>query len=254
MFRYVSLSFAEFTVMLINNVFDALISANIRQTESYMQLVESVGQSLQQFVANTHPVVSEDQVNLFLAPLANISSGETLTYEDVTRVNEALFLPDEAGVANNNQVATSGDLDGSEVQAIRLAAAKRLAANKFSVLQEMMRQGILRIVVDNGIIESRLTFSTYSRSDHRTSTFDQVRKASQEGTVGGAVAGGVGAVLPANIFAGGLGVAAGVGNESESFLHVTTSRESQRDVSGSRVQIFGRVELHFETDYVPLNT
>ena len=186
MFRYLTLSFAQFTSMLINNVFDALISANIRQTEAYIQRVESVGQSLQQFVANTHPVVSEDEITQFLAPLASISAGETLTDEDVTRVNEALFLPDDAGVASNNQVATSGALDDTEVQAIRDAAAKRLAANKFSLLQEMVRQGILRIVVDNGIIETRLTFSTFSRSDHRTSTFDQVRKASSETTTTGA--------------------------------------------------------------------
>ena len=52
----------------------------------------------------------------------------------------------------------------------------------------------------------------------------------------------------------GLGVGAGGANEKESFLHVTSARESQRDVSGSRVQIFGRVELQFKTDYVPLNT
>ena len=52
----------------------------------------------------------------------------------------------------------------------------------------------------------------------------------------------------------GLGAGARVTQGTESSLHVTSARETQRDVSGSRMQIFGRVEIQFKTDYVPLNT
>ena len=36
-------------------------------------------------------------------------------------------------------------------------------------------------------------------------------------------------------------------------LAIRTSNESHRDVSGSRVQIFGRVQVNFKTDYAPLS-
>jgi hypothetical protein len=49
----------------------------------------------------------------------------------------------------------------------------------------------------------------------------------------------------------GFGGAGGFG-KSNSSLTVSTSKESHRDVSGSRVQIFGRVRLNFKTDLLPL--
>lgn len=252
--RYTQMGFAQFTSMLINNVFDALISANIRQTEAYIQLVEAVGQTLQRFIANTQNDIDPDEITQFLAPLANIAAGETLAEADVTRVNDALALPDDAGVTGNNRVAILGDLNDAEVTDIRQAAGRRLAANKYVLLQEMVRQGILRIVVDNGIIETRLTFSSFRRTSSTSSTFDQIRKASSEITSTGQIGAGLGFLGAAG--AGILGAAVGVGGgkEKDSFLHVTTTRESQRDVSGSSVQIFGRVEIQFKTDYVPLNT
>jgi hypothetical protein len=36
-------------------------------------------------------------------------------------------------------------------------------------------------------------------------------------------------------------------------VSVRTTNESQQDVSGSSVNIFGRVELDFKTDYLPLS-
>ena len=192
MARYTTMGFAQFTSMLINNVFDALISANIRQTEAYIQLVEAVGQSLRNFVANTQNAISQDEITGFLAPLANITTGETLIDADVTRVNDSLALPDDTGVTGNNRVATIGALDDTEVGIIRVAAGKRLAANKFALLQEMVRQGILRIVVDSGIIETRLTFSNYRRTSNTSSTFDQTRDASRESVTAGSLAAGLG--------------------------------------------------------------
>ena len=119
-----------------------------------------------------------------------------------------------------------------------------MAANKYAILQELVRQGILRIVVDNGIIETRLTFSSFRCTSNTSSTFDQVRDASRKQITTGSLAAGLGF----------LSAGAGVAKETESSLHVTSARETKRDVSGSRMQIFGRVEIQFKTDYVPLNT
>ena len=124
MARYFIMGFAQVTSMLINIVFDALISANTRQTEAYIQLVEAVGQTLQNFVANTQNAISQEEITRFLAPLADIAAGETLIEADVTRVNDALALPHEAGVTGNNRVATIGDLDVAEVADIRVAVGR----------------------------------------------------------------------------------------------------------------------------------
>jgi len=151
-------------------------------------------------------------------------------------------------------MAAAGALDVAEVADIRLAAGRRLAANKYAVLQELVRQGILRIVVDNGIIETRLTFSSFRFRSNTSSTFDQVRDASRKQITTGSLAAGLGFLSAAGSATLGLGAGAGVAKETESSLHVTSARETKRDVSGSRMQIFGRVEIQFNTDYVPLNT
>ena len=129
-----------------------------------------------------------------------------------------------------------------------------MAANKYAILQELVRQGILRIVVDNGIIETRLTFSSFRCTSNTSSTFDQVRDASRKQITTGSLAAGLGFLSAAGSATLGLGAGAGVAQETKSSLHVTSARDTQRDVSGSRMQIFGRVEIQFNTDYVPLNT
>jgi hypothetical protein len=42
------------------------------------------------------------------------------------------------------------------------------------------------------------------------------------------------------------------GAEAKASLSVSTANATQRDVTGSRVQIYGRVRLNFKTDLVPL--
>ena len=37
-------------------------------------------------------------------------------------------------------------------------------------------------------------------------------------------------------------------------LKVSTARSTDRDILGSAVQVFGRVQIDFNTDYPPLNT
>ena len=112
MARYSTMVFAQFTSMLIDNVFDALISANIRQTEAYIQLVEAVGQTLQNFIANTQNAISQEEITQFLAPLANVADGENLIDADVTRVNDALAFPDDAGGCHAEQQSSGSGHSG----------------------------------------------------------------------------------------------------------------------------------------------
>jgi hypothetical protein len=106
---------------------------------------------------------------------------------------------------------------------------------------------MLRLYVDNGSIETRLTFTTYGSSVSASESSTRKRVESNVRAGASASAGG-----------GLLGLIAGtpkVGAEASSevtTIAVSSAKQSQRDVSGSRVQIFGRVKLNFKTDFVPL--
>jgi hypothetical protein len=248
--RLDEIGFPEFTAKLITDTFDALVSANLRQTEAYIELVQSVAKSLAEFINDTKDDISGEELLQFLAaalPPADpasedpreVKAGETLTDEDVELLNTALETPAEAGVSNDNKVATAGELDQAKVDAIFEAVAIRISANRYDLLKEMVKQGILRLVVETGVIESRLTFTTYgstfyqknANSYHR-STYRRVSKGKTSGIV--------------SIFG------SYSSNTKRTSVSVRTTKETHRDITGSRVQIFGLVRVNFKTDYLPL--
>ena len=248
--RLDEIGFPEFTAKLITDTFDALVSANLRQTEAYIELVQSVAKSLAVFINDTKDDISGEELLQFLAAALpptdpdseeprEVKVGETLTDGDVELLNTALETPAGAEVPDNNKVATAGELDQAKVDAILEAVAKRIAVNRYDLLKEMVKQGILRLVVETGVIESRLTFTTYgstfyqknANSYHR-STYRRVSK----GRTGGLV----------SLFG------SYSSNTYRTSVSVRTTKETHRDITGSQVQIFGLVRVNFKTDYLPL--
>lgn len=241
--RLQEIGFAEFTSTLINEVFDALVAANLRQMGAYIDLLQAAALTLRDFISQTAADVSPQEVAAFLERLGGLEEGRRVDDPDV--LNSALELPANAEVDGNNRVVPARALTDDDVTSIQTAVARRLAANRFQLLQETVRQGALRLIVDNGIIETRLTFSTYGRSDRSKSTSERLREESS-----GASGGGAGIGFGGGPFGFGGGFATGSAATS---LNVSTAKSSERDVTGSRVQIYGRVEIHFKTDYAPLS-
>jgi len=250
--RLDEIGFPEFTCKLITDIFDALVSANIRQTQAYIELLQSVSLSLKDYINETKDDIGGDEILQFLAkvlPPADPASGEptkvvknaTLSDADAAGLNKALKTPDAANVANDNEVAAAGEeLNDAAFKAISDAVAIRLAVNKYDLLKEMVKQGLMRIVVESGKIETRLTFTTYGSSFYQKQSSDYHRDSFN---------------FRANAKTGGFVSLWAKASASTSFnsINVRTSKETQRDISGSRVEIFGGVTLNIKTDYLPLN-
>lgn len=245
------IGFPEFTAKLITDTFDALVSANMRQTEAYIELVQSVASTLAEFINKTSDDISGEELLQFLSrvvpadadssdPQTKIQVGETLSDGERDNLNTALTLPDEAAVTDNNAVATTDPIDQNLFDAILDAVARRISANRYDLLKEMVKQGILRLVVEDGLIETRLTFSAYASSFYQKNS-----NAYQRNTYKRNSKGGTGPII--SLF----------GNYSSrtarTSVGVRTTKETHRDISGSRVQVFGMVRINFKTDYLPLN-
>lgn len=249
--RLDEIGFPEFTCKLITDVFDALVAANIRQTQAYIELLQSVSLSLKAYINETKDDIGGDEILQFLAkvlPPADPASGQptkvvqgaTISDEDAAKLNKALQTPATAEVANNNEVVSAGSVNEAALKAISDAVAVRLAANKYDLLKEMVKQGLLRIVVESGRIETRLTFTTYGSSFYQKQSSSYHRDSFQ---------------FRANAKTGGFVSMWAKASASTSFnsINVRTSKETQRDISGSRVEIFGGVTLNIKTDYLPLS-
>ncbi len=245
--RVGEIGFAAFTAQLVRDVFAAVLETNIEQTRVYMELVERVAQGLATYITTTKDDVGPEEIAQFIALLPDtikLEAGQSLTQAGADAINNATRTEDSAGVANNNRAAAAGSLDAATVTKIRDAIAIRIASNRFTLLQTMVRQGITRLVIDNGLIESRLTFNTYSRAIASTQSATKTSGGAAGGIAGLYVLGGL-------IGSGAIGGAAG-GGLGGFMLTTTTTNTLDRDVSGSSVQIYGRVRISFKTDYVPL--
>jgi len=256
--RLSEIGFPEFTAQLITDTFNAITASYLNQTSQYIGVVQAVSQTLQDYINNTADDISADEIGAFLLGIAGLNddalnfllgdstAAASLNSTEATAINNAVALPPAAGPST--APASSGNLTGTKKQTISQAIARRVANNKYDLLQTMVRQGVLRLYVDNGIIETRLTFTTYGQAVSSSSKTN--RKRIEDSRASGFGAGGGFGGIVGNTLAG-FGAAGGSGKSSSS-LAVSTSQASQRDVSGSRVQIFGRVRLNFKTDLLPL--
>jgi len=246
--RLDEIGFPEFTTKLVTDVFDALVASNIRQMESYTELLSAVSKELTTYINETQDDIDGQQVLAFLAqvvPAADddgdeatkVHVGGELTSDDSDTLSQAVAVPGEDAPA-----LPSGTLDQSGVDQILAAVARRIAASRYELLTQLVRQGLLRLVVDRGTIETRLTFSTYatSTSSSQVRTYDRrsrVRKA------------GAGVSIATKV----LGFGASASTQSTR-LRIRTTNQQDRDTSGSSVQIYGGVTLNFRTDFLPLET
>jgi hypothetical protein len=242
--RLNEIGFPEFTAKLITDTFDALVSANIRQTEAYLELISQVAKTLTQFINDTKDDIGGEMILQFLAKVlpapdeesgTKVKEGGTLTAPEATAITNAVAVPEEA----TNPTISDGPVDATKYNAILDAVARRIAADKYTMLKEMVKMGILRLVVENGVIETRLTFTTYGSTFYQKQTSNYHRDAFK---------------FRAKAKTGSLISLWAKASASTSYtsVNVSTTKETNRDISGSRVQIYGRVEINFKTDYQPL--
>ncbi len=252
--RLSEIGFPEFTTKLITDVFDALVSSNLRQTQAYIELLQETSKTLTNFINDTKDDISGEMILDFLAtvlPASSENDGQVtalvqdtanqsnvvLTDDQANTLNSALTLPDEVGATKNNAIAEKG----SNVYAVILeAVAKRVAANKYDLLKEMVKLGILRLVVERGEIETRLSFSTYGSSFSRNTLSKYNRKDFE---------------VKAKAKTGKLISKWVEASASTKYtdVKVSTSNSTNQDSSGASVNIIGGVKIIFKTDYLPLN-
>ncbi|PXF64066.1 hypothetical protein [Kangiella spongicola] len=242
------IGFPEFTTKLVSDVFDSLIASNLRQTEAYVELLKQTSKNLKTFINDTRDDISGEMLLQFLGRVLGADSdnnnpdlkiGDSLTAQQASSLNDALEVKD-ADIASDNKVAAAGNVTENKFQSILDAVANRLAADKYTLLKEMVKQGLLRLVVENGEIETRLTFNTYGSSYYQNRTTDYQRKDFNfraKAKTGGLLSGWVKASA----------------STAYNSVKISTATKTDVDRSSSSVQIYGRVFINFKTDYLPLD-
>lgn len=240
--------FPEFTAKLVTDTFDALIDANLRQIEAFQELAAELGDSLSTFINKTKDDISGDEILGFLTKnfpaLEAATDGKdssvyknranALTKDEADKINAAVKRSDVVDAPE--VVKTNQKLQGDVWDKLMDAIAVRISNNKYSMLKEMTRMGMMRLVVNNGVIETRLNFSTYSSSYDRDTSSDYYRSTSCRNS---------GSAL--SRFFGGS-------TSRSTRINVSTDNSYSADYENERTQIFGGVKIFFKTDYQPLSS
>ncbi len=252
--RLEEIKFPEFTSKLINDTFDALIGANINQMKAYNELLEQTSKSLTDYINDTKGEITMSEITDFLAaiPIPNqpTKSGLDLipqnsSNEDTDNITtDDQTVVDEVKSALTYKVGTTPDI--STIGKLFDAVAETISSNKYTLLTTMVKTGLLRLVVTEGTIETRLTFNTYE-SEYKSKVDTETKNRGFGVNLGGNYQNGLNAAKGI----GKLFSIAGGGNYSN--VKVNTSVSTSTSSSGTNISIMGRVEIKFKTDYQPLN-
>jgi hypothetical protein len=249
--RLNEIGFPEFATKLVKDVFDALLAATLRQMEAYSELVAATAKTLQEYVAENKQLVSGEEVWDWLVknlpgPAASVTDPKpedaTLVRKDVAlNQGEVTKVNNKVGLTGTDALPASGSssthtVTDPDIQIITDKVREIIAGNRYTLLKEMVKMGIIRLVVDCGEIETRLTFTTYGESL-------QLKAASAYHSKAFGISGGASARFKA--------VQASVA-ASYSSVSVRTTSSIDRDVSGSKVDIYARVLIRFKSDYLAL--
>ena len=209
--------------------------------------MSAVAKELSEYINDTKDDMGGEMILQLLAKVlpdpkdpsgTKVKVGGTLDETEATKLNDALKVP---GVQDNPGVPKDVALDKAALDKILEAVAKRIAADKYTLLKEMVKMGVMRLVIEHEVIETKLTFTTYgstfyesTKSNYHRDDFSFRAKAKTGGLVS-------------------LWVKASASTAYNS-VNISTSREANRDISGSQVQIYGHVQIDFKTDYQPMTT
>jgi len=281
--RFGDIPFVDFTAGLITGVFDALVESHMLQVEEYSNFINSLTQDLSTYINNTKGDVSFDQIAEFVQAYelpevddstiqAYLNKLESPTGESPVTSSEgsdnpadaqqwwgglinalapvAEKLVDKIGATSDHAADLKAitDYNHDVVDAmpsytqIHGAIASLLASNKYGLLQTIAKQGMMRLVVTEGEIETRITFSTWNESVSGKNKEAKIKARNKSKTSD------VKKVGIAGLFKVGR-----KNRSSNRVVTVNTAKSYQRDSSGSKVDIFGRVLIKFKTDYAPLN-
>ena len=249
--RVQDLGFVEFTAGLINGTFDAIIGATIKQMEAYAKLVADLAKTLTEFEAAN---VSDAQINAHLSDrypdgkggtsitqgytfksTTDAATGVTTTADTRKKAVEDALIAETAGLGEGKKLTgplLSLTVTALEVTKIRTAISLMLASNMMDHLRAMAREGMARIVITEGFLNTKLTFKVDTTEAHIKQEA-QYRSNSFSTSVSGYYAGKK------------WGVSGGVGY---SRINVSTVNETSYDNTSMTAQMIGEVNLKFKTE------
>lgn len=253
------IGFVEYTRDLINGVFDAVLDAQEDQAAAYLDMVGRLTRTLEAYVADARDEVPTSELLALMDKvpgLLDALGGEASATEGDGPVSLSADVAGAlAGALSNSPWGAA--LAGAGMAAAEIlpaltgaratmapvdvhkgklidALAEKLAADRYSMLQEMAKLGMARLVVENGQIETRMTFKAMEREQHKSKTREKTRD--RERTRERA-----------------RGPGRARERERGRYLAVNVAKTADTARTQASVEVYSRLVLNFRTDYQPVS-
>jgi hypothetical protein len=244
-----SVDFPSFVGGLIQNVFQAIVTASIQQMNAYGQLLKSVAQTVDQFAQDNISLNNARDWLIDKYP-DQIGLDESAAGEEGGQPRLAVKAEDGAAALGriNTEMGIAQPItdlsDPEQENRLVMAARLQMARSRQQLLASMVILGINRIVVTDGAINAKVVFdlkaSDQAQRQARASLYDSQSSMNR------------------NISAAGVGFgwgAAGTTNVNEQ-RHVTTVGSAVDESSESKAEVkaklSGEVRVNFKSDYFPM--
>ena len=261
-----NIGFPEFTANLINSVYDALLSGTLKQMEAYQELLSSVSKTLREFQEANYSEVTIAEAQDWLVqnfPVTYTDSNgkeHKVSKIGAVSVNGVMKIGKlrEADLPNSLTYIQFGNADdllgnlknllGNELASdftentnyddLITAIRKKIAGNRYTILKEMVKLGIMRLFVKEAEVETKLTFSVSVTEMQGQNNYTYTNGSFSAGISGGGVIKKV-----FNIS----------GNLSYSKVNVRTSSSWARTLGTASADIMGRVLVKLQSDFIQLS-
>jgi hypothetical protein len=232
-----AVSFPTFVADLIKGSFHAIVVASIEQMEAYGKLLANVAKTVDQFTSDN---TTDNQARDYLAQTypshLRLEVGENgarlRTRENTDGVAPASFRQDFG-------LSSDVDLSDDSAEEVLIPAARRkIAQDRHQLLSTMVLMGINRIVITSGSIKAKMGFRIQAHDAGGAQTASQFDTQTTGSTgMGGGLVGLIG------------GANADV---KHSVTYVSSSKKESADDLNVETDLTGEVNLHFKSDYFPL--
>jgi len=223
-----AVAFPTFVADLIRGTFDAIVKTSTQQMESFMALVENVSKTVDQFMAdNISDFQARDWLKQRYPEHIDVRNGMAIVRDGADDRPLPAFQRD----LNLAGPLSSLD-DGAIEETLVPAARRRLAESRLQMLSTLVLMGVNRIVVTGGKIRATMGFhidTTDRAREEQASDFD-FRTA----------------------VAGSFGFGPWSASASMSISYVSSTRSSSDAEINTETDLTGEVELHFKSDYFPV--
>ncbi len=240
------IAFPRFVTELVNGVYRGLIDANAQQLQAYVEMISGVTAASADSPAATGP----DQARVWLmqqfpdAYELGTSQDDWGNEEEngstVVRLREGRDGPPREEVAALLEL-TGEEAEGFDTEEPEEGLLSRVRAylsrKKQKVIASLLTLGMNRLVIDHGKIKAGMNFSIDARSaaeENRARRFEMKHTSTMGGSVG----------------FGPWSVNASMTN---SIGIVNTNQSHRSEEMNQNVNMNADVELHFHSDYLPLN-